>query len=293
MADEIEVQENETVSIDTLPMADYKKARSEGVLTIEKPAEKTEEDEEVKPDAEKQDEKPKSKGGFQKRIDRLVKHNATLEAERESDKKRIAELEAATSGKETVQADPAKFPGFTEWSKAQVEAGKSGELENYMDARDAWKEQKEEEAASQAERREVFDAYNQKVSEAQAKYDDWKEVVGQSIDLPKGVGPAIIEMENGPDVAYYLGKHPEMCEELLQMGSLRAIGKVWRISEELAGEQEKEAKPEEKEEKQEKLASKAPAPIKPVGGGSTKSSVPLDQLNMAEYKKARAAGRVH
>jgi hypothetical protein len=294
MAEEVETQE---VSIDdpSVSQQEFKEARTKGVLTIEKPkdveAEKPEE--ETKPE---EGEKPKkSSGGFQKKIDRLIKHNATLSEELEATKKRAADLEAKTGKPAEVKPDADPEPKIEDfqthelWVKAQAR----------WEVRQEMKAQREQEAkdAEAARQKEVFDTYNAKVSEAQAKYDDWKEVVGQSVDLPTAVVLAVLEMENGPDVAYHLGKHPELRDQLLEMSNLKAIGKVWRISEELAGEKKEETEDDDKESekveaKPAKPVSKVPAPIKPVGGGSTKSSVPLDQLSMSEYKKARAAGRI-
>jgi hypothetical protein len=38
---------------------------------------------------------------------------------------------------------------------------------------------------------------------------------------------------------------------------------------------------------QRRPVSKAPAPIRPIGGSSTKSSLPLDELPYQEYKRER------
>jgi hypothetical protein len=55
---------------------------------------------------------------------------------------------------------------------------------------------------------------------------------------------------------------------------------------------EEESRQDSLAEKIGKVVSKAPSPIKPVNGGSTRSHVPLDELDMPAFKKARAAGRV-
>src|SRR6266704_58691 len=84
-------------------MASYNKARDEGKSVIEVPAEKPVEEVETKPAEEtdadhaaddKGDDKPKVKGGFQRKIDRLTK--AAAEAQERADKAeaRARELEA-------------------------------------------------------------------------------------------------------------------------------------------------------------------------------------------------------
>ena len=60
------------------------------------------------------------------------------------------------------------------------------------------------------------------------------------VDLPEITteeqpdGSAIIEMENGPEVAYFLGKNPEICEELCQMSPFEAVRAVGRIADDRA-----------------------------------------------------------
>lgn len=58
-----------------------------------------------------------------------------------------------------------------------------------------------------------------------------------------------------------------------------------RQSRELEEEEELEPQPTARR------VSKAPAPIRPVGGSSTKSSVPMDELPYSEYKKLREQQR--
>lgn len=287
-------QEVQQVSIGTVDMREFKAAREKGVITVEQkvaPVEEVEEKEEEVEGEEKSEEKPKSKGGgFQKRIDRLVKHNATLEeklaaTEREREELRAKAGKAEPENKAVAgDAEPKleDFKTHEEWVKAQAKWEVRAQKDN--EAREA----------EQARQKEVFDAYNTKVSETRAIHDDFDEVVGNpKLKIPESVQMAVIEMENGPEVAYFLGKNPELCAELLEMSPLRAIGKAWSLSEELAKDE-----PEEKEEKveakaEEKVVKKEKAPpIKPVGGSNTKSTVAMDRMDMKAFKAARAAGRI-
>ena len=61
------------------------------------------------------------------------------------------------------------------------------------------------------------------------------------------------------------------------MSASRAVAEVWKISEKLeaAEPEETEEKPEEKaKEVEEKPARKAPAPIRPVSSGASRSTIP-------------------
>lgn len=287
------------VSIDTLPMKEFKEARSKGVLTVSAKTEAVADPEEVEeqeaeefeavateeesPEEEKTAEKPKPKGGFQKRIDRLIKQTSALEQQLADERAARAALEAKGSAKpEEKKAAPSDRPARDQFATD----------EEYIDALVGWrlKAEKESEAraAEDARVKAVFKSYNEKLIEARARIEDFDEVVGASdVTVPKDVILAIPEMENGPDVAYFLGKNPDICAELLEMTPLKAIGMAWKISESLINGGKKE-----KAEEKPKLQSKAPAPIKPVTGGNSKSTVPLDQMDMRAFKEARAAGRV-
>lgn len=278
MANEVETKEE--VAISELTSAEYKEARKNGLETVPKPEPKAEVE---------QEEKPKAKGGFQARIDRLIKQNATL----------ANELEAAR------KAAPAKEEAPPEPKGKPQKADFVGKEDEYLEALVDWTadqkiakaEHDKARAAEAAQQKETFDAYNRKVAEAKSVHEDFEEVVGQDLTIPVGVQLAVVEMENGPEVAYFLGSNPELCDELMKMSPLKAIAEAWKISEKL-GESESDEEEETEEEKpaakakvEEKPARKAPEPIRPVGNGKTRSSVPLNEMSMADYKKARAAGR--
>lgn len=278
MADEIEVKE---ISIGDLDSKDFKEARKNGVEVVPRPEAKVEEHEE----------KPKAKGGFQARIDRLIKQNATLSEQLEAEKAR----KAAGTEKEVVP-EPKGRPQKADFV---------GKEDEYIEALVDWTsdqkiakaKQDEARAAEAAQQKETFDAYNRRVAEAKSVHEDFTEVVGQDLTIPVGVQLAVVEMENGPEVAYFLGSNPELCEELMKMSSFKAIAEVWKISEKL-GESDSEEEEETEEEKpaakakaEEKPARKAPEPIKPIGNGRSRGTVPMHEMSMADYKKAYAAGR--
>jgi hypothetical protein len=289
MAAEVEVKET---PIEELSQEEYKAARVKGVTTIEKPVEKKDEADEQR----QEDEKPKPKGGFQKRIDRLIRQNAALEEQLAAERQRKAAEAGGKQQEQRVEGDPEPKRDAFQDDPSYYRALAKWEVRQEMKAE---KEREQRELAA-AEEKSRNDAYNKRVSEAKAKHDDWLEVVNQPIIVPNAVVEAIKEMDNGPEVAYFLGNHPEVCEELMEMSQSRASGMIWRISEKLEGEtkdedeeetEETEEKPPAKAKEEEKPERKKYEPIKPVGG-SSKSSVPLDKMSMADYKKARAAGRL-
>jgi hypothetical protein len=83
------------------------------------------------------------------------------------------------------------------------------------------------------------------------------------------------ELPNGPETFRHLMLNPDVAQRIAGMPSRRAaVLELGRLSAKL------DRRP----------MSRAPTPIRPVSGGSSKSSVPLDQQDMSAYKKRRASG---
>ena len=215
--------------------------------------------------AEKQQEsKPKSKA--QRAIDKLTAKNYQLAKDLE----------------EARKAKPAEQPAATKAPAGPPQLKDFQTPEEWADARDAWKEARAAEAEAQQERQAELDEYNRGVSELQATKDDWDEVVAHSdIQIREYVSAAIVEMgKSGPEVAYYLATHPEVCEELNDMKKFAAIAKVHEIAKSLKV-------PASSPQPKPRVAP--PAPIKTVGAASTRSSAPIDDdsVPVSEFIKIR------
>ena len=213
------------------------------------------------------------KNRFNERISELVRQRNDARERAADMERRLAALEAGKN-----QPEPKGKPNqddFKTW-------------EDYQEALVDWKtEQKlQQERAREAQEAESarlqrnFAAYNRQVSEATAKYEDFEEVVGRDdLLIPQVAQLAIYELDNGAEVAYYLAKHPEQLEKLVEMNSdslIKVVAEVTRISDRLKGS------PETK-----RPVSNAPNPIKPVGGAATRSATPIDKLPFDQYVKAR------
>jgi hypothetical protein len=222
----------------------------------------------------------RGKGGFSKRIDKLTARNYQLEKERQQFLDEIAEVKKLLAGKEApAKSAPSEKPT----------PDKFNTYEDYVEALADWKseqkvskalEEREQETAKKvqdAQIKETFDSYNKRVSEFRGEHDDFDEVVGRDdISIPQSVQLAIVEMDNGPEVAYYLGQHPEEAEKLLNMSPLKSVMAIARISDSLT-----------KESPEPRPVSRAAAPVKPVGSSSTRSSVSLEDLPQREYNRIR------
>ena len=104
--------------------------------------------------------------------------------------------------------------------------------------------------------KQLTDGWEGRVAEAESKYDDFDEKVGD-LKPNSALTIAIMESENGPDIAHYLADHLDEAQAIAQLPALAQIRAIGRLEAKLLAAP---AKP--------KTPSKAPAPISPVNGGS-------------------------
>lgn len=239
-------------------------------------------------------------GSAEKRIKSLTRRVYEQQEELDALRERVvgqqpgapAERAFANSGAEDGRPVPTSFRSYEQYIEALAD-WKAGQ-------RVQQQKQAELVQAEQERTREVFDTYNEAAKSARVKYEDFEEVVGRrDLKIPQAAQVAIIEAgELGPDIAYYLGKHPEVCQELAQMSPMRAVARIGQIESQVIrhGEPTAGHRPQATgHREQEKAAStatrtvttSAPAPITPVGGGSSRTSVPLGELPYRDYKRLR------
>lgn len=244
--------------------ADLQTETEQSEETQEQPeVEETESEAESGAADDKQESKPKGKGGFQRRIDKLTRRIYELEKERESPK---------GQNRQTDDPEPkeSEFTDIHAFLKAQAKWEARQEVRAERAAEEKWAEDRR--------MQQVFDDYNRGVEALEEKYEDFDEVMeSATASIPKAAQIAIIEHENGPEIAYYLAKHPDEAEELLEMSSTRAVAEIGRIGYQISSA----SKP--------KLRTTAPAPIRPLGSSAARSSVPMDKLPYQQFKKAREA----
>jgi hypothetical protein len=162
----------------------------------------------------------------QRAIDRATKE---LKAEVAELRKK---LEAKEPEKKAAPAGEEKRPARGEFP--DTAEGQS----QYEDALLAWGTKKAlgEEKVKSAEKanKERFEqnlvSYGAQVEEAKDKYEDWDEVVNQNIFIGREAQLAILELENGAEVIYYLGRHPVAAAKLGELSPVAAIMEVGRLS---------------------------------------------------------------
>ena len=266
----------------------------ERVLQVEKPEEPTlgevaEESAETSAESqtapESTEHKPSKRSQKVKRLAEKL-----TEAERERDELR-AKLQASGRVEQPAPKDqkeqfayPVPKPKYEDFQKP----------EDFVEALTEWKADAREyergrAAEAEAQQAVVQDHFN-RVDEARERYSDFDEVVEAGGEVRfrdeasrNAFYAAVFEDESGPDVLYYLGKHPEAIDEFAEMSPGQVAAKVGRIAASIG--QASSPPP------------KKAAPVRritPVGGGSKQADVPDDRSKMPfrEWQRLRRAGQI-
>jgi len=116
-------------------------------------------------------------------------------------------------------------------------------------------QQQQEAAQVQVQGQQRAAAFNVKVAEFSKTAPDYQEVLANIPPLPPETLDAVMQAENGPQLAYYLGKHLDVADEIASASPMVAAMQLGAISARLAA-----AKPNAKQ-------SAAPEPIDPISSG--------------------------
>ena len=136
-------------------------------------------------------------------------------------------------------------------------------------------EARNQEQASRNSQAQMTQAWESSVDKAYEKYEDFAVVVGEiKPNSPWTV--ALMQSENGTDVAYHLGSNLKEAQRIAALPPVQQILEIGRLSAKLAV-----APPVAKQ------PSGAPPPINPVSGTSLAESGPNEQQDMKAWIKAR------
>lgn len=268
-------------------------------------------------DSDKDDPAPK-KTRFQKRIDELTAKAREEErqriADREAYEARIAALEEKLGKTDDPKDEPTKAAegpveptpdaknedGTDKYPLGEYDPKYIKDMAKYtFETEFAMREQKaaqEKQAARDAaEKAAIQEAWTEKLTPAQERYPDFQEKGQQLLSTFEGIdqaygeylSTAIMSLDNGPDVLYYLASNPEEANQIVQSGPMRATAALGRIDSEFRSEEPSKSTPTRK-------VSKAPAPPPRAKGTSVGKArmnpyddgVDLDALSRELAKKS-------
>ena len=224
-----------------------------------------------KPEVETPEQAAKRQGRrFERKLDKAYRQRAEAQARAELLEKQLAETRAANA--------PAKAEGEPTLAQFDYDPEKYAAAKADFATKQAEKNltEKQRTQAQQAERQRLTSAWEEKVDRAQDKYEDWAEVVGE-LQPDSAFTAAIMEADNGEDIAHYLGKHPKEAERIAKLQPLSQIREIGKLEAKLASTPEKPKTP-----------SKAPAPIAPLTGAApVASSGPSEQDDFKTWMRKR------
>jgi hypothetical protein len=111
-------------------------------------------------------------------------------------------------------------------------------------------------------------------------------VIEAGIDLAPGIAEQIASLENGPEVLLQLCRDPWAASGIVELNEMSPREAKRAIAQWSRAVAEEESEPAEQIPAP---RSKPPAPIRPLGGSSTKSSVPQDEMSYRDYRRIRDA----
>ncbi len=208
---------------------------------------------------------------FGRKLDKAYRERAEAVARSELLQKQIEELRQQTP-------NPAKAEGEPRLEHFDYDPEKYATAKAEYAKTQAGKElaAKQRTEAGKAEHQRLMTAWEEKVERAEDKYEDFSTVVGDLQPNSPFVA-AIMEAENGEDIAYHLGKNPKEIHRIAKLGPLAQAKEIGRLEERFL------AKPVEP-----KAPSKAPAPIAPLTGASpVKSDAPSETDDMRDWMRKR------
>ena len=227
---------------------------------------------EVKPEEVTPEQAAKREGRrFERKLDKAYKARAEAQARAELLEKRLQELEKAQPPKQVADGEPTleKFDFDPEkYAQAKAEYAKT-QVQKEIEA-------KQKTEAQQKAHQALISSWEEKADKGSEKYDDWETVVG-TIQPTVPFIAALMEADNGHDIAYHLGKHPAEARRIAALAPLSQVREIGKLEAKLLSETVKPKAP-----------SKAPAPITPLSGtGSGSTPQTLEDADMATFIKMR------
>lgn len=212
---------------------------------------------------------------YSQRIGELTREKYELKA-------RLAELEARYGGgasspapqKAEQEQGPPKldaYNSYEEWVEATADYRAEKRFTELQ-------RQSEERAAQESERKAAESrraAYEKAVASIEDRYPDYHDVTAE-MPTTRQMAEFILEHDKGPDIAYYLGKHPD---EAMRIANLSPVKQGF----ELAKLEAKLVTPGS----QARTATSAPEPINPVRPRERAPAADPSKMTMAEYANWR------
>ena len=194
----------------------------------------------------------------------------------ESEQKASPGAEATPAEDDRPQQD--KFETYDEYQEALVD----WKVSQRLTAHEAVERDRIAREETQRAQESLVAAHTARIDTFRSEHDDFDAVVERGKDLPmtRPMQDAVLNSEEGPAVMYHLCQNPEECDRIAGLHPMLAIKEMGKLEARLEAARTGPASSAEP-------LTRAPRPIKPVGGGHTASTVPMDKLPYQDFKRAR------
>lgn len=252
----------------------------------EEPEEETSEgDEGDEPEDKPKDEKPKRKGGFQKRIDRLTRENhelaARLAALEKGDEKEAPAKASTDAANDDPKPKSEDFDSFDEFTEAMTD----WKIRQREQARAAEETAAKAKAEAENQRKAIGQSYVEQEKAVKAKYADFDEVMeaAEEVEAPQYLLDLLLQA--GPEVAYHLAKDLDNAARIAKLGPTAAAREIGKIEATIVDSSDKEPTPKTQPTKK---TTSAPKPARSLTGSSAQPKG-IDDPNTPydEWEKAR------
>lgn len=228
-----------------------------------------------------EDDKPRKKGGFQRRIDKL--NSRIADRDREIEFLRT-QAQRATEPKESkVEAKPASVEGKPNPDDFETHAEFNEALMDWkLEQKSKDESQKLHKAKLETEQANRQKTYLERVKAFSETNDDFQEVLTSSASpMTPVMQEAILDSEVGPALVYELAKNPEEAKRIAELPPIAAAREMGRLEVRLS--RDASTKTETKQ------LTKAPKPLEPLGKSSSTASKSIADPNIsfAEYEELR------
>jgi hypothetical protein len=184
--------------------------------------------------------------------------------------------EASTSGRGKPEQD--KFETYEEYAEALMD----WKVDQRLTAQESEHRVRIEQDQAQKAHETSVATLHERIDTFREAHPDFDAVVGKGKDLPmtRPMQDSVLNSDLGPAMMYHLSRNPEECDRIARLHPMAAIKEMGKIEARL---EDASTGPSSSTS----TITKAPKPIKPVGGGATASTVELDTLPYQEFKRQR------
>lgn len=210
----------------------------------------------------------KRSAGIEKRMSELTAKRREAEARAEAAEQRLAELTAQPDAEGEKPPSLDDFNTYEDFVDAKARYAARQEFKaQQRTAAEAGK------SAANGQREEVLKAgFAAQVEDARTRYTDFDAVAfDPKVPVTAAMQAAILESDMSADVAYHLGKNPDVAFRLATMSPLAVAREIGRIEQTILSTPAVVK------------ATQAPDPISPVGQRSAPVQKDPDQMTDAEY----------